>query len=74
MKKIVVDMLTLVIPSAIGKSTGSETWPGFTNSDEICPVCGQAPGSEGCTVVGTDVEIEGVGCITVSHSASVNMS
>lgn len=28
--------------------TGDDTFPGFTNSDEICPFCEQAPGSKGC--------------------------
>ena len=30
------------------KITGIDTWPGFTNSDEICPHCKLAPGSEPC--------------------------
>ena len=30
------------------KITGNHTWPGFTNSDEICPHCKLAPGSEPC--------------------------
>ena len=30
------------------KITGRPTWPGFTNSDEICPHCELAPGSEPC--------------------------
>ena len=29
--------------------TGTETWPGFTNSDEVCTECMQSPKTEGCT-------------------------
>ena len=25
-----------------------DSWPGFTNSDEICISCDKSPGSEGC--------------------------
>ena len=31
--------------------TGKESWPGFTNSEEICPKCEGRPGSKGCCVV-----------------------
>ena len=31
--------------------TGEESWPGFTNSEEICPKCECSPGSKGCCVV-----------------------
>ena len=33
---------------AYSKITGRHTWPGFTNSDEICPHCKLAPGSPPC--------------------------
>ncbi len=37
---------------------GVNTWPGFTNSDEICTSCHKSPGSEGCQQVkeGTNVD------------------
>ena len=45
------------------KISGRPTWPGFTNSDEICPYCKLAPGSEPCR----QVEKEYKGTI-VTHS------
>ena len=41
---------TAVLGGAIiySKITGRHTWPGFTNSDEMCPHCKCAPGSEPC--------------------------
>ena len=39
--------------------TDIETWPGFTNSDEICLRCKQAPGSNGCYTVLEDYKIPG---------------
>ena len=39
--------------------TGNETWPGFINSEEICPSCKQAPGSNGCCKVLTECNIPG---------------
>ncbi len=29
-----------------------DTWPSFTNSDEICISCDKSPGSEGCKLGG----------------------
>ena len=45
----VAHILTLGVPYA----TGASTWPGFTNSDEICPVCEKSPGAPGCHPVKT---------------------
>ena len=56
---------TAVLGGAIisSKITGYHTWPGFTNSDEICPHCKCAPGSEPCHQV--EKEYEGT---IVTHS------
>ena len=56
---------TAVLGTAIiySKITGRHTWPGFTNSDEICPHCKCAPGSEPCHQV--EKEYEGT---IVTHS------
>ena len=40
-------MVTLGIPYAVGVAR----WPGFFNSDEICPACNNPPGEIGCTKV-----------------------
>lgn len=50
----VAHILTLGVPYAIGMST----WPGFANSDEICPVCEQSPGAPGCKPVETKCKIK----------------
>ena len=51
-------------------------WPGFTNTDEICPVCGLCPGSSGCSNVGDMVYILTIGGkgehIMTSHSTSLD--
>ena len=51
------NIATLGIRNRVAKKHGKEPWPGFTNSEEICPVCGLSPGSEGCTTVGTTVVV-----------------
>ena len=53
----IAHILTLGIVAGIGAIRGKAIWPGFTNSDEICPVCSRSPGSEGCSVVGKMAEI-----------------
>ena len=54
--------------STIGfaKALNKETWPGFTNSDEICPVCKCPPGSPGCCPVKQTVVVKGQ-TVTVDH-------
>lgn len=42
-------VLTLGIGLLFGK------WPGFTNSDEVCPDCKMSPGASGCITVGNEV-------------------
>ena len=48
--------------------TKKETWPGFTNSDEICPSCKQSPGSKGCLKVKEKFELPDGSEITVEHT------
>ena len=50
-------VITLGVFAAIGAIRGNAIWPGFTNSDEICPVCSLSPGSPGCSVVGNVADI-----------------
>ena len=35
----------------LGKLLGNGSWPGFTNSDEVCIHCNKSPGSQGCLLV-----------------------
>ena len=55
-----------------GKLTNKDTWPGFTNSDEICPKCENSPGSNGCSVVGQPVKIQGEVVIITDHSTTLD--
>ena len=48
--------------------TKKETWPGFTNSDEICPSCKQSPGSKGCLQVKEKFLLPNGREITVEHT------
>ena len=48
---------TAGIPYLVAKARGKKSWPGFTNSDEVCPICGNCPGSDGCSQMGTYVEM-----------------
>ena len=50
------------------KITGRPTWPGFTNSDEICPHCELAPGSEPCH----QVEKKYNGKFVVTHNNTLD--
>ena len=45
--------LTLGVPLLFEKMTNIETWPGFTNTDEICPACENPPGSKPCRKIKT---------------------
>lgn len=47
--------------------SGKTIWPGFTNSDEICPECKLFPGSKGCTDVGKDDQAR-----TTQHSSELD--
>lgn len=59
--------------------TEKESWPGFTNSDEMCPHCSMAPGSLGCSLVTQSIKcswIEGARNMTayVDHTNEINES
>ena len=45
---------TLGVGLLVKKITGTETWPGFTNSDEVCSHCEMSPGAMGCMEVRED--------------------
>ena len=51
-------VVTLGIGGVAGAMRKKTIWPGFTNSDEICPACKKSPGSEGCSVVGDIVRLQ----------------
>ena len=72
----IAHIFTLGLFAGIGAIRGKAIWPGFTNSDENCPLCSQSPGSEGCSVVGKMAEIptksEENKHMMVSHSTSLD--
>ena len=71
----IAHVITLGMFAAIGAIRGRAIWPGFTNSDEICPVCSLSPGSAGCSVVGqaADVPAEGgIQQMEISHSTKLD--
>ena len=72
----IAHIFTLGIFAGIGAIRRKAIWPGFTNSDEICPVCKLSPGSEGCSIVGKMAEIptksEEIEHMMVSHSTSLD--
>ena len=49
---------TAGIPYLVARARSRKSWPGFTNSDEVCPICGHGPGSDGCSQMGTYVEMK----------------
>lgn len=65
-------LATAGIPYLVARVRGRKSWPGFTNSDEVCPVCGLGPGSDGCSQMGTFVEMKGADgtlqSVSVDHS------
>ncbi len=53
----IAHIATLGIGLAIQKLSDDDwSWPGFTNSDEICIACEQSPGAKGCQFVGKEIE------------------
>ena len=56
----IAHIVTLGIFVGIGKIQGKTVWPGFTNSDEMCPRCEKPPGSKGCQKVGDPIQIAGI--------------
>jgi len=67
----IAHIVTLGTALVVEKLSGVKVWPGFTNSDEVCPACGKSPGSEGCSPVGQPVDIHGVQIIT-DHSSTLD--
>ena len=65
-------LATAGIPYLVAKARGRKSWPGFTNTDEVCPVCGHGPGSDGCSQMGTYVEMRAADgtfqSVSVDHS------
>ena len=49
-------------------ATNIKTWPWFTNSDEMCPICKQPPGSKGCLQVKQEVKTPDGSTIIVDHT------
>ena len=47
----IAHVATLGIGLVIAIALDTESWPGFTNSDEVCPKCRKSPGSKGCCKV-----------------------
>ena len=70
----VAHIVTLGMGKVYESITGNRSWPGFTNSEEICPVetCGGSPGSRGCSAVHMEVEIKGVGKVFTDHSKTLD--
>jgi hypothetical protein len=70
----VAHIVTLGIGMIYAAISGNRSWPGFTNSEEVCPVetCRGAPGSRGCSPVRMNVEIAGVGVISTDHSKTLD--
>ena len=62
----------LLFSSTIASTIGIDKLPGFTNCDEVCPVCGLSPGSDGCSTVGEEVEIQEKGSIKTLHEIKMN--
>ena len=49
-------ILTMGMFILLKKFVHIESWPGFTNSDEVCIACNQSPGAKGCQLVGKELE------------------
>ena len=63
-------IITFGVPLVVEAVTGVDTWPGFTNSDEICPHCKRPPGSKGCCQVLSSIEIQGED-VKIDHTSKV---
>ena len=66
----IAHVVTLGIPYAFGAK-----WPGFFNSDEICPACNMPPGASGCRKVLQQCELHIKGktvMVTVDHTSQID--
>ena len=71
----VIHIMSFGIVYAIGKISQDEAIPFFSNTDEICPACGQPPGAKGCQPVGIDCRVAWHGSpfdIHVDHTNKVD--
>ena len=69
----IAHIATLGIFAIFGCCCRKPIWPGFTNSEKICPVCGLSPGSDGCSTVGEVVALPGENDdIVTSHSTCLD--
>lgn len=53
----VIHVLTVGMFLLLEKYSGIDSWPGFTNSDEVCVACNQSPGAKGCQLVGKEIKL-----------------
>ena len=67
----IAHIVTLGSALVVERVFGTKTWPGFTNSDEVCPICNNFPGSDGCSPVGQLAEFDG-GSIETNHSKTLD--
>ena len=63
-------LATLGIPYGVSKVFNKKIWPGFNNSDEICPVCDGNPGSEGCCPVLAKIKVKGKE-VEINHTSQL---
>ena len=64
-------VFTFGIGLIVEKVSNRDSWPGFTNSDEICVECKNSPGAMGCTKVQSEVTYDISGTeitVKVEHS------
>ena len=61
-------MATLGLALVYEAATKRKTWPWFINSDEMCPICKQSPGSKGCLQVNQKVKTPRGSIIIVDHT------
>ncbi len=64
----VAHIATIGIGLLVAHLADGDSWPGFTNSDEICISCNKSPGSRGCKQVGEEITIEKKQTIKVDHT------
>ena len=67
----VAHLVTFGIGKMYERISKRKTWPWFTNSEEVCLVCKNPPGSSGCSPVNQCVEIRGESYM-VAHSKELD--